>query len=358
MEIENYLSSEFVKLPKSYTNEIGFLEFIKKILNDYRKQINAATFPTSFDKSKIIIRLDRLTDKVISSIKSYYYGSPFDAYRKLRDALRSTTDYWIGQKITYQRNFYRLRVHDYNYPLSRQELFHIPFNQRGIIKTQRFSIPGFPSLYLSNSVYVAWEELRRPSLDQLQASRFTNFYEISYIDLTNSRYNGNYDLSNNLHKLESDILMWPIIAACSIKVNNYNNNFKPEYIVPQLLLQWIRNNKAVHGIKFSSTHIDLKEKKSIGDFFNLVIPVIENKETGYCSELSKLFKMTDVLSWQIQQFAFGGPGIVQMYTAQTKINPEIERIELIKNNNMPYDFSPLASLELTLNSMKLNEISF
>ena len=69
-------------------------------------------------------------------------------------------------------SFYRIRIHKTNFTLSQQEFFHIPFNLRGKVKTQRFSIPGFPSLYLGTTIYVCWEELNRPNINEFQANFF------------------------------------------------------------------------------------------------------------------------------------------------------------------------------------------
>ncbi|MFW1494652.1 hypothetical protein ACEV9S_24505, partial [Vibrio parahaemolyticus] len=51
-------------------------------------------------------------------------------------------------------------------------------------------------------------------------------------------------------------MTWPLIAACSIRVKNPSDNFKPEYIIPQLLLQWARDYKSIDGIRYTSTHIE------------------------------------------------------------------------------------------------------
>ncbi|WP_293880615.1 MULTISPECIES: hypothetical protein [unclassified Sphingobacterium] len=64
-------------------------------------------------------------------------------------------------------NLFRLRVINQNYPLSKEDLFHIPFDKRSLVSTQRFSISGLPSLYLANSIYVAWEEMKRPSMNEV-----------------------------------------------------------------------------------------------------------------------------------------------------------------------------------------------
>ena len=61
-------------------------------------------------------------------------------------------------------NFYRVRQLPSIYEVEAKELFHIPISKRGIVKTQRYSIPGYPCLYLGKSIYGCWEEMRRPPM--------------------------------------------------------------------------------------------------------------------------------------------------------------------------------------------------
>ena len=358
MEIQGLLEDPFVRLPKTQPTGSEFREYVNELLSEYQKKAKQINFPNEINGKELLERLAKLSNLLCRSIKSYYYGSPFDAYCRLRDGINQSRlhEHWEGYTLTHQRNFYRLRIKSSNYHLSKEELFHIPFHLRRRVATQRFSIPGFPSLYLSNSIYTAWEEMRRPNVDQIQAVRFKNIAQLNLIDLTTARYSGK--TNNDPKKLISDFLMWPLIACCSVKVKEPESYFKPEYIIPQLLLQVIRNRKFGHGIKFSSTHIDLNAVKAEGDFFNVVIPVQENKEKGYCSILSQMFEMTDVLSWQLHQFSAGGSGIVQSYNVTDGINPEIKKIEVVKNKPLPYEFSPLANLELALNAMKTHKLDF
>lgn len=49
---------------------------------------------------------------------------------------------------------------------------------------------------------------------------------------------------------------WPIILACSLLVSDNQATFKPEYIVPQLVLQWVTSQENVDGIQYPSLHVD------------------------------------------------------------------------------------------------------
>ena len=92
--------------------------------------------------------------------------------------------------------------------------------------------------------------------------------------------------------------MWILTAACLIKVKKKENEesespFKPEYIVPQLLLQWIcnKNKKLINssmehqifGICYLST--DAEEYKP--SEYNYVFPAFQRFtwDDGYDKEL-------------------------------------------------------------------------
>jgi hypothetical protein len=361
MKFEEFITSPSLNLPKKRGKSDSFNNYLNELLLTHVEKAKEVEFPEDIDRMSTMERLEDLTNAIIKAVDFYYHGKPFDAYDSLKKGITLTEihKFWENHSFEPKQNFYRIRKKDSNYPLSREELFHIPFNLRGKIKTQRFSIPGFPTLYLSNSIYTAWEEMRRPNLEAIQAARLENKSSLKLIDLTNSKYSGNYDMEKKTKQMKIyDFLMWPLVAACSIKVNETDDYFKPEYIIPQLLLQWIRNNVSVHGIKFSSTHIDLNETKSEGNFYNLALPVIDNKESGYCSQLSNMFQLTEVLSWQLHDLSTGG-ATFSFYDSELRdINPDIKKIEMIEGRPFPYGYSPISMLELALKSMKAKDIDF
>src|SRR5260370_14148207 len=50
-------------------------------------------------------------------------------------------------------------------------------------------------------------------------------------------------------------ICWPLLAACSISVLHPMEPFISEYVLPQLLLQWVRQSSELHGIRYFSTRI-------------------------------------------------------------------------------------------------------
>jgi len=89
--------------------------------------------------------------------------------------------------------------------------------------------------------------------------------------------------------------MQPLIAACSFIRVSKADPFASEYIIPQLLMQWIRRHDTegeFYGIRyFSCASVRASEMG-----FNYVFPVSGNKyrkNRPHCEILAKSFKLTD-----------------------------------------------------------------
>ena len=151
-------------------------------------------------------------------------------------------------------------------------------------------------------------------------------------------------------------MTWPLIASCSIQVNDYTDNFKPEYIIPQFLLQWARDNKEIDGIRYSSTHIERNSLKGHSGLSNLVLPVKENKEKGFCNELTSTFNTTETISWQLIEFANGGQTYIYSIDEQKVLDRRVPKIEIIKGIQSNYSATSFGKLERFLNNLNTKEI--
>jgi hypothetical protein len=129
--------------------------------------------------TKVLARKDEskeLCDRILAAIGSYLQGYPAQAFEELNGTLARvgsvlpelTTDH-ADENL---EALYRIRVaRDPEAAFRRRDLFHIPFEKRHEVTTQRFSIPGLPCLYLGGSVYVCWEELARPEFSKVHIAR-------------------------------------------------------------------------------------------------------------------------------------------------------------------------------------------
>lgn len=357
MTVKELLDDEIFNLPLQQPKNKSFDKFIEEFLMKFLDKVNQLDSGyEQFNDYFIKETQNKIVKGLIKSIKEYYNGNPYKAYKELDKTLRNDLKdlYVIIKQKNYssKENFYRIRIKEENYTLSKKELFHIPFELRGKVSTQRYSIPGFPSLYLGRTLYVCWEELNRPKIDTIQVCRLESNKSIKFLDLTPPVIS-NENITQELYRY---FMTFPLVACCSVKVKDYSDTFKPEYIIPQLLLQWVRNNDRIDGIRYKSTHIDPELYKQEGELFNLVLPVKEYKNMGHCNQLKSMFQMTEVTSWQMYQIALGGQLILRSFEESERLNERLPKLELIKGRKYPYSSSILGKLEMFINEMNTEKI--
>lgn len=363
MTLNDVFKESLLLLPQPIPQNESYRSFLYQLFDQYialLKKVQSVPPITGLKLRKDFKTTILIQEKFIEGIKnaldSYYDGHPAKAYTLFSDVMQYRKRYHkhIFNNIGFKpaENFYRIRIKEENFPLSSLEMFHIPFHSRGRVKTQRYSIPGFPSLYLAKTLYVAWEEMNRPSLNNFQVVRLQSKEKINVLDLTTSDWG-----TDNLNKSAYKYLMtWPLIAACSIKVKDYSDFFKSEYIIPQLLLQWVRNTGDVDGIKYGSTHIDKKELIGKGDLYNVVLPVKDNEDHGYCKRLTTLFDITETVSKQLWEYSSGGKTFLYTKKETDLIDLKIPELEIIKGKKFPYSYSVLGRLEMMLDAMPVKPI--
>lgn len=357
MNISNLMSDKFFSLPKYRPEGQDFKTYVTEMLDEFMKMLNELVKAheyfddlPDYSLETIIKRQKYLIKQIKNALNYYYEGKPASALNSLKRGLKSENknfEYLMYQKkLPPETSFYRIRKHKENFPLPAYNFFHIPFELRGKVKTQRYSIPGFPSLYLGTTIYVCWEELGRPNINDFQVVRLKNVETINVLNLVppTEEYITPY-------RRYCYMMLWPLIFSSSIKVNNQDDTFKPEYIIPQLLLQWVRNKEDIDGILYQTTHIDLHQTKSKGEFHNIVLPVKENKTNGLCQKLKSKFEITAATSIQLNELIFGNL-IDGGTTDELNVNENIQMLEIINGQVLPYSYSKLGNMESILLKME------
>jgi len=256
-------------------------------------------------------RINKLSAGLIETVKIYYSGNVLKATECFNDSLKEMLFDEVKDQIKLEKDcvFYRGRIAEPGAQLFMNDLFHVPFNSRHFVSTNRFSIPGLPALYLGDTVYVCWEEFGRHRLRDIFFSRFSNTKELNVVRI--QRFD---DLLLYLDKLSPEIalmhllrylVLFPLTIACSISVKLTKAPFKPEYIIPQLLLQLITNDKElkIDGIMFPSTKVDYSKLDDVSAY-NYVFPVKEIAATGYCSDLVDTFSLTNPTSLELEEVMY------------------------------------------------------
>ena len=260
--------------------------------------------------------IESITNGVLKVIALYLNGSPALAYSHFDETIKiNKLKYLLTNRtkiLNRNSSFYRLRSDGgFTTPITPLQLFHVPFELRFKIDTKRYSIPGFPCLYVSDSLHIACKEMdiddSTNQLKSIKAVRLTNNAKLRYLDVAardistllagKSKFVMGKDDSVILEIFEY-ALLYPIIAACHTKIDysKMHAPFKIEYVVPQILLQWFRdNNRFTHGIRYFSNRIDYATGSSKIGAYNYVFPVKASCKDGYCQNLQKIFNSTDVL---------------------------------------------------------------
>src|ERR1035437_2867592 len=187
MRIVDLLNALIAQLPIIQTKGSDFRENVRKeqeLFFNLFKTINEddlKLFLPNSDKQltrkMLLYRFERITKRLNSIINSYFNGFPDEAYKDLHQLLNNVSfitklSDGYGHFLTIKDprkldnvSYYRIRSLGESEvtPPTEKEMFHVPFEKRGFVSTNRFSISGFPCLYLGRSLQVCYEELNIPT---------------------------------------------------------------------------------------------------------------------------------------------------------------------------------------------------
>lgn len=318
IRIEDFL--RYTNLPKGYF-DVNF-----EISDKYKEEkeaylkllklVDGSEFET-WKQEQIRLKIDELLPELeknfdtISLIFKYYEGANLKGVQEELDEMMNrlnddlfiaTIDDWVsfstdeGDKWTKLREtprdkFYRVRgVESVNTDIQNNpnELFHIPLSKKAFTNNERFSIAGFPSLYLSSMLPLAWQECGYPPKYYYSEFQYEKLCSVENRDLEKELkflalyspyeiYVWGSALKYNkfewwLEVISRYIKQYPLILACSFVNHSGKVSYKQEYIVPQMLMQWVqRNPDKVQGISYF-TCVDISMMPSRWCAYNVVIP--------------------------------------------------------------------------------------
>ncbi len=154
------------------------IDYIKDLRKRYNTVIKQAERAGADEESLDIIK--RFREKIIEAIDSYYKADLSKSSTIIRNLIRdikdpfaintlSNSDAFYGDKAQ-ELQFFRCRIGDPSNSYTAKDMLHLPKKLRSISGNYRFSIPGNPSLYLSNSTYGCWIESGFPQATEFNVS--------------------------------------------------------------------------------------------------------------------------------------------------------------------------------------------
>lgn len=310
-------------LPCEFEREIQFHDGLNSILARYidivssidEQQFNdfikVCELNVELTHKKFINFVKRIVDAVKSIIETYLDGAPYEAYSQLDNLLShnkvkkrggangnvSLSSYlddsygnFFSHDTTDWDKLYRIRI---GKDVNADGMYHVPFTQRERVDTYRFSIPGWPAFYVGTSVEVCWQEVKREISDyeNIYLARFKTKNKLILFSLQIPQ---EFFVSTDI--VDCTLLYYflstfPVYAASLVKVRYPDRPFKPEYIFPQMLLQYVKSNSIYKytGIVYSST----KCKANIENpNLDIVIPT-DMSNGNICSKIKNNFLIID-----------------------------------------------------------------
>lgn len=301
----------FSLIPLKRANEERVETLLERIYSDYLTKLLALS---ETDRVKIpnwelfCSEQKSICDAIVATVSLMSQGMHSKAYSTLNPILNKLSKYdAIYNRIPFTQLFRMRKFSEFERKyVKAEDLFHIPFNQRAIIKTQRFSAPGYPCLYLGTSIYGCWEEMGRPLFDLCMTSRLELLKDQLFLFRLVFPERCCFEIN------ETTLLKLPLILACMVNVEDKEAIFKPEYIIPQLVTEWVITTRCQEdgvynsvpkydGIMYSSIHsgedifnypIDLME--------NLCLPAFDASSPSFCKVLSEMFQITEPTCYEYE----------------------------------------------------------
>ena len=294
-------------VPVKSDEKKDFREVVSENLNQYLqfvKQLDVNERPDKWEEIKH--RIKQLCEGINRAIMSEYRGMRHSAYTTIKNQLDGyktlkTEIPGLALKenvFDVKRNTvaYRMRTIalEEQHKLKPKDMFHIPLDKRGLVLTQRYSVPGYPCLYLAHRVYGCWEEMGRPDFGTTMISKFEAQKDFKMLDL---RVPSKDDWDTDMVRYMS---FFPLVIASMVQVKNNKDTYKPEYLIPQLLTEWIisknREDKVdgeILGIVYTSSQKNDDFAFPDDSFDNYAIPVLKPLDSKkYCKRLIDYFKLT------------------------------------------------------------------
>lgn len=277
-ELRDYLISVF----KQYRNK-DIVQMINALSKELVSSFQIEAYLNGIDENWRM-QMSILCQALTKSYSLFNMGLIGDCYDLVYDVIFkqfSPSDLGIATTLKKNTELFRMRSSNHSYLYDKMGMSHIPFNLRNKISNQRFSLSGFPCLYLGSSLYVCWEELNRPNFENANSALFITQKELKLLDLR---------FPANLTSKES-LLQFLLAASASLKSSEPNDTFKAEYIIPQAILHSLVKHNYVSnednqydGIIYTSSFYWTSDKLWDDEnlFFNIVIPasISSLTETG------------------------------------------------------------------------------
>lgn len=313
-DIISYLKDFFHRYQGYLSSFENCLERVNVCMQAYidvfRSKKNMSALTLHFDIQE---EINDVCKMIFDTLVMYYKGFPAEAYNIMEQTMTKADNHLMKllPQLLYQKgcNMFRVRSGEHN---NIKDLFHVPFEKREQCNSYRFSIAGVPALYCGASLNTSILETEISKDAEFSATRFCFNdiqSDIAFVDLA---LPSGRDLT--FWEEYSLIVFYPLIVACGLKVRKENAFFKPEYIIPQLFYQIIRNHGlGFCGISYTSTRYDTPDFTDYQQRNFVLFVRNADEEKGYDTDLASRMEAT-----QPQKFIYSSDEAVNEQEAELR----------------------------------------
>lgn len=348
-------------ISKERPSDKDYKEYLRDIFKTCRDTIAnldsssiANDLPSGYDINVLKKDLLNSTNALLRAYKFYSDGKLITAINIMKKFLVS--DAVKTFNLTHTQSWYRARKTDKSGSgFKAKDMFHIPFEKRTDVVNYRYSITGYPCLYLGNSILSCWEEMHTPALDDFVVSRVQvkDSKTVKTLDLRIPCISSTTPLWSNLpdeDRRNANLMLlktWPLIIACSIKTITPNAQFKYEYVHPQLLMLALKEQDSdIYGVTYTSTHVDRNMNDDVSKYTNVAIPVKQVKSKGLCKNLCDTFSISRGVSFMEADIK----NVFDVINSLEINNDGCLTIESFRDGSAPYEKTKFGQLEEFLKS--------
>lgn len=293
-----------------------YIEKVKSVLADY-----TACMAQSSIGQTVRAKVEELSNSLILVLREYFMGQHTSAYELFSETVSQINIASFYSNLSPERKLYRARRRKKGKKLCATDFLHIPLERRTKVSSQRYSFPGLPCLYLGTSQNICLLELGC-NFDNAVVAQLTVSKKQTYRILDLTGIFSQPAETMNLEDQKNFLELLPLVYLCSTEIklrdeavdiskqnivapHKADIAFRPDYIIPQLLLEYIldktiNENDPIIGIQYFSVQEDFYSKwlngqiEQLQDLKNIVIPVQTDEERGHCIFLKNMVDITDI----------------------------------------------------------------
>ncbi len=289
-----------------------YKQYLAWLLEEYMKKLrfNQPDLEKYFSEAEpfeeIMRFIEESCDKLLTIYDLYMHRKIGEAVEEMGASFMISDSIFVKELKAKEPMFRARTIDSHQGSYNAKEMFHVPFEQRGKISNSRYSIAGFPSLYVGRSILACWEEMHKPNIDNLCVSKVSiSEFESRYVidlcwidDMDGELSSDEKKRSRQLQEIITWIKRLPLVIACSVKAYAPSAPFKEEYVIPQIILLACIDNPKIDGVAYTSTRRDEQIASDNELHTNYAFPAKEVADEGYCMELATAFILTRGISFQ------------------------------------------------------------